>query len=155
MTEKTGRPFTPVEEKIVHVGSKVLTRTTNWVYRVSGGKIGGRWLRGAPVMLLTTIGRKSNLPRTVPVLYLRDGENVIIVASKAGVSQHPVWYRNLEANPEVEIEIGREKRKMTSRRATDEEKAALWPRLVAMYRDYDDYQARTKRDIPVVILSPR
>ncbi len=155
MTEKRGRPFTAFEEKMLHAGLKVLTKTTNWAYRLSGGKIGGRWLRGAPVMLLTTIGRKSGLPRTVPVLYLVDGENLIIVASKAGGPRHPVWYLNLEANPDVEVEIGREKRKMTSRRATDAEKAAFWPRLVAMYRDYDDYQARTERDIPVIILSPR
>ena len=106
-------------------------------------------------MLLTTIGRKSGEPRTVPVLYLRDGENVVVVASQAGLTHHPVWYLNLEANPDVTIEIARQKQEMRARRASDEEKAALWPRLVEMYRDFDDYQARTDRNIPVVILSPR
>jgi deazaflavin-dependent oxidoreductase (nitroreductase family) len=155
MPDKTARPFTPLEEKIAHLVLKPLSWTTTGVYRLSGGKIGGRWLRGAPVMLLTTIGRKSGTPRTVPVLYLRDGENVVVVASKAGMSRHPVWYLNLEADPNVEIEIREEKREMTARRATGEEKTALWPRLVEMYRDFDDYQARTERDIPVIILSPR
>ncbi len=77
------------------------------------------------------------------------------MASKGGMSKHPLWYWNLEANPDVEIEIGRERTKMLARRASDQEKAALWPRLIEMYRDYDDYQARTERNIPVIILSPR
>jgi len=79
----------------------------------------------------------------------------VIVASKGGMSQHPVWYLNLEANPDVEVELGSTRRPMRARRASDEEKAKLWPRLVAMYRDYDDYQARTDRNIPVVVLEPR
>jgi deazaflavin-dependent oxidoreductase (nitroreductase family) len=70
------------------------------------------------------------------------------------MSHHPLWYLNLESNPRVEVEIGREKKPMVARRAGKEEKAALWPKLVAMYRSYDDYQARTERDIPVVILEP-
>ncbi len=134
---------------------KPMSQLNTWLYRLSGGRVWGRWLRGAPILLLTTIGRKSGEPRVAPLLYLRDGENVVIVASKGGMSKHPLWYWNLEANPEVEIEIGRESTKMLARRASDPEKAALWPSLIEMYRDYDDYQARTDRDIPVVILSPR
>ncbi|RIL06636.1 MAG: nitroreductase family deazaflavin-dependent oxidoreductase [Proteobacteria bacterium] len=125
-----------------------------WVYRASGGRVGGRFLRGAPVCLVTTTGRKSGQPRTAPLLYLADGERVVIVASKGGMSKHPAWYGNLVANPRCTVEIGRERRAMTARTASADEKAALWPRLVAMYRDYDDYQARTDRDIPVVILEP-
>ena len=134
--------------------TKPLSRATSWLYRLSGGKIGGRWLRGEPVMLLTTVGRRSGVPRTVPVLYLRDDENVILVASGVGRSRHPVWYLNLEANPVVSIEIEREKIEMMARRAKGEERAALWPRLVEMYRGLDGYQLRTEREIPVVILSP-
>ena len=155
MSDRPVRPFTQREERIAHFVIKPFSWANTCVYRLSGGKIGGRWLRGAPVMLLTTIGRKSGTPRTAPVLYLRDGENVVVVASKGGMSRHPVWYLNLEADPNVEIEIGRERKAMTARRATEEEKGALWPRLVEMYRDFDDYQARTERNIPVVILSPR
>jgi deazaflavin-dependent oxidoreductase (nitroreductase family) len=143
-----------MQERIGGILIRIMSKVNIWAYRLSSGKIGGRFLRGAPVLLLTTIGRRSGQPRTAPLIYLRDGESLVIVASKAGMSQDPLWYRNLEANPEVEIEIGQEKLKMTSRRATTEEKEALWPRLVAIYRDYDDYQARTERDIPVVILSP-
>jgi deazaflavin-dependent oxidoreductase (nitroreductase family) len=91
----------------------------------------------------------------VPLLYIEDGDRLVTVASKAGMSRHPLWFRNLEVHPEVDVEIGTQRRKMVARRASAEEKAAYWPRLVAMYPSYDRYQARTERDIPVVILSPR
>jgi deazaflavin-dependent oxidoreductase (nitroreductase family) len=154
MSERKVQPFTPRQEKIGSVAIRIFSALNTWVYRISGGRIGGRFLRGAPVMLLTTIGRKSGRPRTVPLLYLRHGEDVVIVASKGGMSHHPLWYRNLKAKPEVEIEIGTERTAMRARTATVDEKAALWPSLVAVYRDFDDYQARTERNIPVVILSP-
>jgi deazaflavin-dependent oxidoreductase (nitroreductase family) len=155
VTQTGPKPFTPTQEKIGKVVVRAMSVANTWVYRLSGGRIGGTFRGGAPVMLLTTIGRKSGQPRTAPLLYLREGENVVIVASMGGMSKHPLWYRNIEANPDVEIEIGSEKTKMRARRASDEEKAALWPKLVAMYSDYDQYQARTDRNIPVVILSPR
>ena len=153
--EKAPRPYTPTEEKIGNVLIKWMSRANTWVYRASGGRLWSRWLHGAPVMLLTTTGRKSGEPRTVPLLYLRDGDNIVCVASKGGMSKHPLWYRNLEANTDCEVEIGSTRTPMRARRASDEEKAALWPRLVAMYKDFDDYQARTERNIPVLILSPR
>jgi deazaflavin-dependent oxidoreductase (nitroreductase family) len=149
------RPFTPREERIGTAVIKVMSRLNTWVYRVTAGKIGGRFLRGAPVLLLTTTGRRSGEPRTAPLLYLQDGERYVVVASKGGMSHHPLWYRNLEANPEVEIEVGRRRMAATAHTATDEEKAALWPRLLAMYSDFADYQARTERAIPVVILTPK
>jgi deazaflavin-dependent oxidoreductase (nitroreductase family) len=132
----------------------LMSRANTWLYRTSGGWLGGRFFGGAPVLLLTTVGRRSGQPRTAPLLYLQDGDNLVLVASKGGMSHHPLWYKNLESNPRVEVEIGTERRPMLARRATPTEKAALWPRLVAMYGDYDTYQARTDREIPVVILSP-
>jgi deazaflavin-dependent oxidoreductase (nitroreductase family) len=132
----------------------VMSWANTWAYRLSGGWLGGHFPGGAPVLLLTTVGRRTGQARTAPLLYLRDGANLVVVASKGGMSHHPLWYRNLEANPRVEVEIGRERHTMVARRASTSEKAALWPRLVSMYRDYDAYQARTERDIPVVILSP-
>jgi len=84
---------------------------------------------------------------------LAAGDDVVLVASKGGMSHHPAWYHNMMANPDVEVEIRGTTRRMRARQATDAEKAALWPQLVAMYRDYDTYQARTTRNIPVVILS--
>ncbi|MDH3212387.1 MAG: nitroreductase family deazaflavin-dependent oxidoreductase [Myxococcales bacterium] len=155
MAGTSPKPFTPTQERIGKVVVRAMSAANTWLYRLSGGHIGGTFLGGAPVMLLTSTGRKSGQPRTAPLLYLRDGENVVIVASMGGMSKHPVWYRNIEANPDVEVQIGSEKTKLRARRASDEEKAALWPRLVAMYADYDQYQARTERNIPVVILSPR
>lgn len=132
-----------------------MSRATTSIYRRTGGKVGSKFLRGAPVCLLTTTGKVSGLPRTVPLLYLRDGDDVVIVASKAGWSSHPQWFHNLTADPEVTIEIGSVATPMTARRATDAEKEALWPRLVEMYRDFTDYQARTDREIPVIICTPR
>jgi deazaflavin-dependent oxidoreductase (nitroreductase family) len=155
MADAGPQPYTPTQERIGDLVVKIMSTLNVWIYRASGGRMGGRFRYGAPVLLLTTVGRRSGQRRTAPLLYERDGENLIIVASKGGMSRNPLWYRNLEANPEVEVEIGSEKRKMVARRASPEEKTALWPGLVAMYPDYDDYQARTTRDIPVVILSPR
>ena len=147
--------YSPLQERLANPLIRAMSAANTWVYRLSGGRIGGRFLRGAPVLLLTTVGRKSGQPRTAPLLYLEDGEDLVVVASKGGMSKHPVWYLNLAADPDVKVQIGSQKRRMRARRASDEEKAKLWPRLVAMYRDYDNYQARTDRNIPVVILSPR
>ncbi|MEW6272612.1 MAG: nitroreductase family deazaflavin-dependent oxidoreductase [Thermodesulfobacteriota bacterium] len=155
MPDKKLRPWTPFEEKLGSAVVKAMSVANTWAYRASGGKIGGKFLRGAPVLLLITRGRKSGLERTAPLLYLRDGERIVLVASKGGMSHHPQWYLNVEANPEVAVEIGSERLPMRARRASDEEKAALWPKLCAMYPDYDDYQARTERNIPVLILTPR
>jgi len=155
MSDKKPRPFTPTEERIGNVVIKVMSALNTAAYRLTGGRLGGRFLRGAPVFLLTTIGRKSGQPRTSPLLYIQDGDDYVTVASKGGMSHHPLWFRNLEANPDVEAQVGSKQFKGRARRATAEEKARLWPKLVAMYPDYDDYQARTTRDIPVVIISPR
>jgi deazaflavin-dependent oxidoreductase (nitroreductase family) len=131
-----------------------MSKLNIWAYRLSNGRLGGKFPGGAPVLLLTTTGRKSGEKRVAPLLYLQDASDLIVVASKGGMAHHPFWYKNLEANPSVEVEIGNQKRPYRARRANAEEKARLWPRLVKMYGSYDDYQARTTRDIPVVILSP-
>jgi deazaflavin-dependent oxidoreductase (nitroreductase family) len=155
MAETRLPPYTPAQERFATAFIKLMTAVNVWVYRKSDGRVFGRFLRGAPVCLVTTIGRKSGAPRTVALLYLEDGDDVVVVGSKGGMSTHPSWYRNMEANPDVDVQIGGTKRAMRARRVSDEEKAALWPRLVAMYRDFDDYQGRTTRNIPVLRLSPR
>jgi deazaflavin-dependent oxidoreductase (nitroreductase family) len=157
MPEKaTARPWTPFEEKIGSVVVKAMSAANTWVFRASGGKLGAKFMRGAPVLLLTTIGRRSGEPKVAPLIYLKDGERLALVASKGGMSQHPLWFRNLEANPNVEVELpGTGKIPMLAQRASDEEKALLWPRLCQIYPDYADYQARTERNIPVVILTRR
>jgi deazaflavin-dependent oxidoreductase (nitroreductase family) len=149
------RPFSPRQERLANPIIRAFSAANVWIFRLSRGRLGARFPGGAPVLLLTTRGRRSGRRRTVPLIYMPDGKRVVLVASKGGMSKHPVWYLNLEADPNVEVEIGSERLEMLARRANRAEKAALWPRLLEVYRDYDDYQARTERDIPVVILSPR
>ena len=149
------KPYTAAQERLGSVVIRLMSSANVWLYRLTSGWVGGRFLGGAPVLLLTTLGRRSGEPRTAPLLYLEDGRDLVVVASKGGMSQHPLWYRNLEVHPEVEVELGAERRRMTARTADRDERARLWPRLVAMYPGYDAYQARTTREIPVVILSPR
>ena len=109
---------------------------------------------GVPVCLLTTKGRKSGRSRTVPLLYLADRNDFIVVASQGGRPQHPGWYFNLEVDPSGELTIGSRRLPGTARRVSEEEKAQLWPRLVEIYPPYRDYQRRTTRLIPVIRLSP-
>jgi deazaflavin-dependent oxidoreductase (nitroreductase family) len=154
MAKTAAKPFTPAQERFGSTAIGLMSAVNVWLYRLTGGWLGGRFPGGAPVCLVTVRGRKTGRPRTVPLLYLERGADVLIVASKGGMSHHPLWYHNMIANPRVEVEIGRQKRAMTVRRASDQEKAAVWPDLVRMYPAYDDYQARTTRDIPVLILSP-
>jgi deazaflavin-dependent oxidoreductase (nitroreductase family) len=148
------RPFTKTEVAIANPLIKAVSKLNTWAYRATGGRVGGKFRGGAPVMLVTTIGRKSGRRLTTPLLYLRDGDRVVTVASKGGMDHHPLWYRNMVANPAVDVQIGRDITAMRACTADASEKATLWPKLVAMYPDYAQYQARTTRDIPVVILSP-
>jgi deazaflavin-dependent oxidoreductase (nitroreductase family) len=136
--------------------AKVVNAFTNanvTLYRRSGGRLGNT-LKGAPILLLDHVGRKSGLARTAPLLYMRDGEDIVIVASRGGSDAMPAWWLNLQANPTTTVQVGSERRRVVAREASAEEKAELWPRLVEMYGDYEVYQRRTKREIPVVILSP-
>ena len=108
-----------------------------------------------PVALLTTIGRKTGQPRVSPLLFLRDGDRVVLVASQGGRANNPMWYLNLKANPKVSVQIKKEVLELTARDATDAERAQYWPQLVAMYSSFDDYQSWTDRTIPIVICDPR
>lgn len=136
---------------------KWMSRFNVAVYRATGGRIGGKWRVGSafpwgiPVCLVTTIGRKTGQPRTAPLLFLEDGDKVLLVASQGGLPKHPMWFRNIQANPEVTVQIKSRVRKMRARVATDAERAEYWPRLVAMYPDFDNYQSWTDRVIPVVV----
>jgi deazaflavin-dependent oxidoreductase (nitroreductase family) len=155
MAQTTARPFTPIEERVGSVAIRYMSRLNTFLYRLSGGRVFGKWLHGAPIGLLGHRGRKSGQTYTSPLLYLEDGKRLLIVASKGGMSKHPLWYLNLKANPDCEFEIGSTKRRYRARTASPEEKKSYWPRVTAMYPDYDGYQARTTRDIPLVILEPR
>jgi deazaflavin-dependent oxidoreductase (nitroreductase family) len=127
------------------------------VYRASGGRL-GHTLPGVPgqMLLLDHVGAKSGAKRTSPLLYIEDGEDVVVVASKGGFPKHPAWFHNLKANPDTTVQIGSERRSVHARVATAEERERLWPMAVATYRGYADYQARSRgRQIPLVILEPR
>jgi len=122
-------------------------------YKLSGGRIGGTF-RGAPVLLLTTTGRKTGKHRTTPLLYIIDNKNYAVVASNGGRDSYPSWWTNLRKSPEAEIWIKKEKKKVRAEQAPDNEKARLWSLLTKMYPTYDDYQKKTTRKIPVVVLKP-
>ncbi len=130
-----------------------LTGTHVFWYRLTGGRIGGRFGR-LNMLLLTTTGRKSGRPWTTPLTYLADGDEMVLVASNGGSPGHPAWYLNLRSNPQVTVERLGRKMAVTARTATPEEKARLWPMVVAMYSGYAGYQRRTTRQIPLVILRP-
>ena len=149
MRQKTG-PGSPMNKRAL----RVVSALNVLIYRVSHGKLLGRFPSGAPVCLLTTRGRKSGRSRTVPLLYLADGNDFIVVASQGGRPQHPGWYFNLEVDPSGELTIGSRRFPVIARRVSEEEKAQLWPALVEMYPPYRDYQRRTTRLIPVIRLSP-
>jgi deazaflavin-dependent oxidoreductase (nitroreductase family) len=124
------------------------------LYRLSRGRIGGRVGR-APVLLLTTTGRKSGASRTAPVLYMRDGERLVVIGSNAGNVKPPAWALNLRANGEAFVEVGADKRSVRARVAEGEERADLWRRMNEQYGGFEDYRVRTSRDIAVFVLEPR
>lgn len=132
-------------------GAKMMNLAHRVVLTVSGNRLLAKPF-GMPVVELHTIGRKSGLPRscylTTPI---HDSDRVLLVASKGGDDRHPDWYRNLQAAPDAELVIHGERRKVHARTATADEKAELWPQIVAAYKGYANYQERTTRDIPVVI----
>ena len=134
-----------------HSVNRTMGAVNRALYRASGGRIGGSF-KGAPVLLLTTTGRKSGKPRTMPLLYLRDGDALVVVASEGGAERNPAWFLNLKADPAVEVEVGRTREQRRAREATGEERDRLWPKLVEMYGPYEDYQRKTGRTIPVVLL---
>ena len=123
------------------------------LYRLSGGLVGKR-LVDNDMLLLTTTGHRSGNPHTVPLLYLRDEDRLVVIASYGGRPEHPTWYTNLVADPKVEVQIERTKRWMVARTATREERASWWPRIESAYDGYAIYQSRTDREIPVVFLEP-
>jgi F420H(2)-dependent quinone reductase len=133
---------------------KRFTGLNNAIYRASGGRLLGSFY-GNPVLLLHHVGRRSGEERVTPLLYLPDGDDLVIVGSMGGTPKHPAWFHNLTAEPATEVEVGRERRAVRARVAEPAERARLWPRLVEHYPAFDTYQGRTQREIPVVILSPR
>jgi deazaflavin-dependent oxidoreductase (nitroreductase family) len=123
-------------------------------YRETNGEQGYLW-NGATALLLTTTGRKSGQPRTLPLIFAQDGDDYLVVASMGGAPQHPQWYLNLTANPEAEVQVKADVIPVTARTASDDEKPRLWKIVTEQWPNYDVYQTRTDRVIPLVVLSPR
>ena len=138
---------------------EVFDSPTGWVkshirdYVESDGKKGHRW-RGLPTLLLTTRGRKSGKLRRTALIYGRDGKNYLLVASNGGASTHPSWYLNLVENPEVELQVGADRFTARASTATGEEKARLWQLMIEIFPQYDQYQAKAGREIPLVTVEP-
>ena len=125
-----------------------------WLYEHSDGRIGAS-LGGRPMLLLRTVGRRTRQPRTAALLYVRDGDAYVVIASKGGAPHHPGWFHNLTAKPEVEIQVGRERMRVRARVAEGKERSRLWARADEINQgQYAEYQSRTSREIPVVVLEP-
>ncbi len=147
----------PVTAKVI----KHMARAQVRVFRLTNGRIGSRWRIGAgfrrpvPTLLLDHVGRKSGARYTTPLLYLEDGADLVVVGSQGGLPKDPQWVANLRATPDTTVHLRGGRRDVRARVADDAERAALWPRLVALYADFATYQATTDRVIPVVVLAPR
>jgi deazaflavin-dependent oxidoreductase (nitroreductase family) len=150
-----------LDSRFVARSIKLMSRAQAWAYRRTGGRVGAKWRVGSgfrkpvPTLLLEHTGRRSGKTFTTPLLYLERGADVVVVASQGGLANHPQWYHNLCATPEATLQIGRERRLVRARTADPAERTALWPSLVDLYADFDNYQSWTAREIPVVVLSPR
>lgn len=133
---------------------KVFSSLNEKIYRWTGGRVLGK-LNGYDVCLVTMTGAKTGKQRVIPLMYVPYNEGVIIVASQGGAPRNPVWFNNLVAHPDIEVQYKNKKMKLRARHANAEEKQAVWPICCQYYPDYDIYQNRTERDIPVFICEPR
>jgi proline iminopeptidase len=121
-------------------------------YLETDGEVGYRWKEGAPIAILFTTGRTTGELRANPLIFGRDGDKVVLVASKGGAPSHPGWYRNLRTNPEAEIQIMGDRWRVQARVAEGEERERLWELMVEIWPHYDEYAAKTDREIPVIVL---
>jgi deazaflavin-dependent oxidoreductase (nitroreductase family) len=137
---------------VKHLFLRAMSGLNTALYRLTGGRVANR-MGKAPILLLTVAGRKSGKRRTTPLLYGRDGDNYVVIASMGGAPKHPAWYHNLEGQ-EAEIQVGRKRLRVRARDAEGEERERLWALMVSLYPSYDDYQKKTERRIPVVVLEP-
>ena len=140
---------------MMHLVLRVVGAIHNALYRLTGGKVAGR-MGNAPVLLLSVTGRKSGKRRTTPLLYGRDGDNYVLIASVGGAPKHPAWYHNLKSagSQEAEILVGRERLRVRAREAEGEERDRLWAHMVALFPNYAEYRTKTERRIPVIVLEP-
>ncbi|NRB41806.1 MAG: nitroreductase family deazaflavin-dependent oxidoreductase [Pseudomonadales bacterium] len=139
---------------LIRAFMKNYTRFNVWVYKKTNGKFMKNFPGGFPICIVTMIGRKSGQAREVALIHLPMGEKKLLVASQGGLDKHPVWYHNVKANSAIDIMVAGQKSSFVATQANDEEKRDLWPHLLSLYPEFDEYQARTDRDIPVFICDP-
>lgn len=148
--------MTAFQERLGRFAVQSMTGLNTVVFRLSAGRVGGNVPSGAPICLLTTTGRRTGRRRTVPLLFIRHGGALVVVASRGGMSTHPAWSLNVLADARVTVEVpGELARPAVARLASDDERAMLWPVLVSVYERFETYRSRTERPIPVVIIEPR
>jgi deazaflavin-dependent oxidoreductase (nitroreductase family) len=137
---------------------QLVAKASLWVhvtlYRLTNGRIGGRFIAGSPILLLTTTGRRSGKRRTRPLAYIRDGDRFVLCASNGGSPHHPVWYHNLRGTGRAEIQVGPEQLAVSAETADPTKRSQLVPRFVQMYKGYAGYEQKTSRQIPLVVLTP-
>ena len=143
------RITTSIPVSAVRASGKLQTR----FYRMSGGRLWGKFAH-KPVLVLTTTGRRSGQSRSTVVLYMADGENIVVIGSNAGNERPPAWALNLLANPDAEVQIRSEQRRVRARVTEGDERAKLWSRMNDEYRGFDKYRERTNREIKVFLLEP-
>lgn len=137
----------------LRLGLRLFTKGHALLYALTGGRVGEK-LGGAPVLLLTTRGRKTGKQRTTPLLYITDGDRFIVAASNGGLDQHPSWWWNLQADPDSRVRVGGQTIRVRAQQGGAEERTRLWSLFVGMWPRYGQYQQRTAREIPVIILHP-
>jgi len=163
---KPPRPLSPkqvegLNSKAAGIGIKWMSRFNTWAFKATGGRLGSKWRGGSnrfsappPVGILTTIGRKSCEARESPLIFLREGDRVILVASQGGRATNPLWYLNIQSDPQVTFQIKNEVLQLNARDATDDEREQYWPKLDAIYPDFVNYRSYTDRQIPILICDP-
>ncbi len=153
MDRAPGAQRTGPQSRLAYALQGLLTRTHRAIYSGSGGLI-GEWFGPMRTLLLTTTGRRSGQARVIPLTYFRDNANLALIASNFGRANPPAWWLNLQAQPEADVRMGRQEMRVRARQANPEEQARIWRQAVHIYRPYEEYQRRTNRTIPVVILEP-
>lgn len=140
---------------LVKVFMRWFTRLNVWVFKLSKGRLMKNFPGGYPICVVGTTGRKSGKRREIALIHLPWKDGILLVASQGGMETNPVWYYNIQAHPDIDVMVGGQHQQMVAHQASDEEKRELWPHLLSLYPDFDEYQARTERNIPVFICSPR
>lgn len=143
------KPIPPKQAGIVRKVTRAYTRLNVWVFKKSKGRLMKNFPGGYPINVVETTGAKSGLKREIALIHLPIGDDILLVASQGGLDINPLWYNNIKAHPEITVTVAGKSRNLVARQVSDEEKRELWPHLLSLYPPFDEYQARTDRNIPV------